>query len=222
MQTANYEERYAGMSDGELADLVSAGLDSLNEEARHAFQTEPRKRGLTFAALRQQYPSEPVPNDVEREPKVSVLIRQFGVFPGLFPIGFVLLVLLYVLLMNEPYGIPTVTLVGYTGFVFLLVFCDTRGLKGYSLFRKAVRQKMPRLLAIHAAFLVVVFTVVTIAPWLRRSVPNSWLVEGGRKHVSLFEYLLALIGTAICMIEVWISRKILSRVEADRAAELPN
>ncbi len=62
MQTSeNYSERYAGMSDGELAELISDSLDSLNEEARHAFENELRKRGLTEATLREQYPPEQVP-----------------------------------------------------------------------------------------------------------------------------------------------------------------
>jgi len=221
MQTANYEERYAGMSDGELADLVSDGIQSLNEEARYACQAELRKRGLTLAALREQYPPEALSDDVRGESKVS-LVKEFGVFPGL-PIASVLVLLLYVPLVHKPFATQTITVLEYTVLVFVLVFCDTRGFKGYSLGQKAVRQKMPRLLAIHAVFLVIVFTVVTIAPWLRRSVPDSWLVEGGRRHLSLFDYLLALIGTGIWMIQVWISRKILSRsVEADRAAGLPN
>jgi NADH:ubiquinone oxidoreductase subunit 6 (subunit J) len=228
METANYENRYASMSDGELAELITAGRDSLNEEAKHAFHAELRKRGLTLAALREQYPPELPPTEIEREPaerdpKVSVLIRQFGVFPGFFPIGFVLLALLFILLMHEPYGIQTVTLVGYTGLVFLFVFCDTGKRKGYSLFQKAVQQKLPRLLAIHVVLLIVVFTWVTVVPWLRRFVPDSWLVEHVRRGIwnraggNLFEYLAVLIGTAICMIQVWISRKILTRsVEADR------
>ena len=38
---------YGEMSDGELADLISDGFDSLNAEARHAFEIELRNRGLT-------------------------------------------------------------------------------------------------------------------------------------------------------------------------------
>jgi NADH:ubiquinone oxidoreductase subunit 6 (subunit J) len=207
-------------------------MNQHGEQAKHALHTELRKRGLTMAALREQYPSELPPTEVEREPaerepRVSVLIRQFGVFPGLFPIGFVVLALLFILLMEEPYGIQTVTLVGYTGFVFLLVFCDTGKCKGYSLFQKAVQRKLPRLLAIHVVFLIVVFTWVTVAPWLRRFVPDSWLVVHASRGIwdraggmNLFEYLAMLIGTAICMIQVWITRTILRRsVEADRPAE---
>jgi hypothetical protein len=59
--TENYAERYTAMSDGELAELVSDGLDSLKEEARPAFENELRKRGLTLAKLREQYPPEQVP-----------------------------------------------------------------------------------------------------------------------------------------------------------------
>jgi hypothetical protein len=47
--TENYAERYAAMSDGELAELVLDGLDSLKEEARFAFENELRKRGLTLS-----------------------------------------------------------------------------------------------------------------------------------------------------------------------------
>ncbi len=59
--TENYSERYAAMSDGELAELVSEGLDSLKDEARPAFENELRKRGLSVATLRQQYPPEQAP-----------------------------------------------------------------------------------------------------------------------------------------------------------------
>jgi hypothetical protein len=59
--TENYAERYAAMSDGELAELVLDGLDSLKEEARSAFENELRKRCLTLATLREQYPPEQVP-----------------------------------------------------------------------------------------------------------------------------------------------------------------
>lgn len=59
--TENYGERYAAMSDGELAELVLDGLDSLKEEARSACENELRKRGLTLALLREQYPPEQIP-----------------------------------------------------------------------------------------------------------------------------------------------------------------
>lgn len=59
--TENYTERYAAMSDGELAEIVSDGLDSLKDEARPAFENELRKRGLTVATLKQQYPREQAP-----------------------------------------------------------------------------------------------------------------------------------------------------------------
>ena len=62
MHTAeNYPERYSEMSDAELAELVSDGVNSLNQEARIAFQNELRKRDVTLATLREQYPPERVP-----------------------------------------------------------------------------------------------------------------------------------------------------------------
>ncbi len=58
-----YAARYGEMSDGELADLISDGFDSLNAEARHAFEIELRNRGLTVEKLREQYPPEPIPKE---------------------------------------------------------------------------------------------------------------------------------------------------------------
>jgi hypothetical protein len=58
MTSAEYARRYAEMSDGELAKLISDGRDSLNDLARKALDQELQKRGLTEEQLAQEYPAE--------------------------------------------------------------------------------------------------------------------------------------------------------------------
>jgi hypothetical protein len=75
--------------------------------------------------------------DREQVPRVAVL-KEWGVIIVL-PIMFLLLMILFAALRKNPFEIQIVSLVAYTGFVFLLVFCDTRSWKGYSLGEKVVR-----------------------------------------------------------------------------------
>jgi hypothetical protein len=164
---------------------------------------------LALKGISMEYPAEPLSSDAKREPQISVA-KQVGTFAGLL-VGFVLVLVLYIVLADEPFGIQVATIVAYTGFVFFSVFCDSRWLKGYSLRQKAVRKEIPLLLAIHAVFLVVVFMVLTIALSLRPSLPASWLAERGKKHDSWFVDLLLLIGAVTITFQVFISRRILSR-----------
>jgi hypothetical protein len=209
MQTAaNYADRYAAMSEGELGDLLSDDLDSLNEEAKSAFQGELRKRGLTLAKFREQYLPEPQSNGDQGESRGS-LLQEFG-FLGI-PVGLVLTLVLYFVLAEKPIGTQVATMVAYTVYVFFLLFSNVRSSKGYDLRQKAVRQTIPHLLGIHAAFLVVVFIGLTVSLWLRPALPPSWIVERGRRDGSWFDISLVLVGVGTCMFQVHICRKILSR-----------
>ena len=126
--------------------------------------------------------------------------------------------MLYAALADNPFGIQITTLVAYTGFIFFPLFCNLRSTKGYDLRQKAVREKVLHLLAIHAVFLAIVFVGLTVALWLRPSLPSSWLVERGRKHDSWFSDLLLVMGVVAVAIQVSISRRILRRsVEANQA-----
>jgi hypothetical protein len=205
---ANYAERYAAMSDSELADLVLSDPDSLNEEARSAFQAELRKRGLTLAKLREQYAPEPPSNDDESNSRGS-LIQNFG-FLGI-PLVCILALALYFVLADKPFGIQVATLVAYTGYVFFFVFSNLRASKGYDLRQRAVRQKIPHLLVIHAVFLAIVFIGLTVALSLRPSLPPSWLEPRGRRGENWFELSILAIVFVTCMFQAQICRKILSR-----------
>jgi len=221
MQTAaNYAERYAAMSDSGLADLVSGDLDSLNEQARSAFQAELRKRGLTLAKLRKQYPPEP-PSSDDGSNSRSSLVQEFG-FLGIVLVGFLALVL-YFVLADKPFGIQVATLVAYTGYVFFFVFSNLRSSEGYDLRQRAVRRKVPHLLVIHAVFLAIVFIGLTVALSLRPTLPASWLEPRGRRGENWFELSILLIVLVTCMFQVHICRKILSRsvgVESSKLTSL--
>lgn len=209
MQSATkYADRYLAMSDRELADLASGGLDSLSEEARSAFHSELQKRGLTVEKLRGHYPSEPPSNDDKGEARGSVL-QEFG-FLGI-PVGLVLALALYFALANRPFRIQVATLVGYTVFVFVFLFSNVRSSRGYDLRQEGVRRTIPHLSAVHAAFLAMVFMGLTVALWLRPSLPSFWIVGRGRRGGSWFDISLLLMGSVTCMFEVHICRKILSR-----------
>jgi hypothetical protein len=133
------------------------------------------------------------------------------------PFVAVALLILIVALGKNPYRFQIVTLLGYTYFVFLLVFCDTRGWKGYSLGEEAVRQKLPLLLCIHAGFLVVIFAGVTVAILVHPHLSLFWTLERGRggsgrfSNLSYFDFISVLIGVAILFTQVFISRGILGR-----------
>jgi hypothetical protein len=127
MQTfANYAERYAAMSDSELAGLVSGNLDSLNEEARSAFQAELRKRGVALAKVGEQYPGE-LPSGEDKRSSRGSLLQEFG-FLGILPVGFLSLAL-YFVLADKPFRLQVASVAAYTGYVFFSVFSNIRSSK---------------------------------------------------------------------------------------------
>jgi hypothetical protein len=70
----------------------------------------------------------------------------------------VLAVLSLYTVFGDSVGIPAANLISYTAVVFWFVFMGSKWLgAGYSLRDKAVQRMIPRLLAIHAVFLVLVF-----------------------------------------------------------------
>ncbi|MGB7556625.1 MAG: hypothetical protein WBM04_19825 [Candidatus Korobacteraceae bacterium] len=56
MSSNDYTDRYSGMADGELAQLIFDGPDSLSDIAREAFDAELQRRGLSYEALAREYP----------------------------------------------------------------------------------------------------------------------------------------------------------------------
>ena len=144
-------------------------------------------------------------------PHVVALIVLLGTF--LFYIYF---------LDGRPFEIQAISLIADTEFVFLLVFFDTSMGRGYSLRDKAVQRQLPRLLQIHFVSLVFLFALITFALSARSRLPHSWLVDPGYRYsTSPFVSVLLLIGVAMVIAQVLISRRILSRA-LEAAAISPN
>jgi hypothetical protein len=153
---------------------------------------------------------------VRPESGVSVA-KQFGTWLGLVS-GSMAILFLLILIGDKPYGVQFTTLIGDTGFVYFLVFCDSRAYKGYSLRLTAVRKKIPTLLAIHAAFLLFIFVALTAALSVRSHLSSSWLITKGKRD-SWFDVLLLVIGVTVYVSQTQICRKILSRsIDADTNA----
>jgi hypothetical protein len=143
-----------------------------------------------------------------QENRVSVA-KQLGTWLGIVSGGMALF-WLAILIADKPFGLQIITLIGYTALVFFLVFFDSRAFKGYSLRVKAVQDKLPTLLTIHALFLLFVLVALTAALSVRPQVLSSFHITNRNKD-NWFDYLLIIIGVIICMSETLISRRILSR-----------
>ncbi|MGB8761556.1 MAG: hypothetical protein WA811_10900 [Candidatus Sulfotelmatobacter sp.] len=105
----------------------------------------------------------------EKAPKVAIgmslgilAVYLVGAFGGLC---------LFIVLGERPFGIQIATAIVYTYFAFWYVFFPTRGqLEKYSLRNKTVQRQIPRLLAIHCAFLILILLGQTVLfalkPWV--------------------------------------------------------
>jgi len=128
----------------------------------------------------------------------------------LLAVTIVSVLVLYALFGEEPFGFQLVTVIAYSWTVFLFVFFRWKGFdKAYSLRDKAVQRQIPRLLAIHGAFLLLVFAVLKLGSYLRSGLPSSWLAEDVRHH-SWFSTGLIWVCTVVWLAQVYLSRSILS------------
>lgn len=120
-------------------------------------------------------------------------------------------------LAGAPYLTQVITVLVYTGAIFLFVFFRTRGFNtGYDLNDEAVREKLPRLLILHAVFLAWVLSIQVAASLARPHLAAYWFKEYSR-HDTLFWDVSILFYVSNGMAQVLISRGILGRgVEAQK------
>jgi hypothetical protein len=142
------------------------------------------------------------------------LFRAWGIFI-VMPVLFVATMFVFIALRDNPFEVQIAWIIWYTGWVFLLVFCDVgsrsgKTTKGFSLGEKAVKQKLPLLLCIHAVSLVVLFAGVTEAMRLR---PHSW--SRWRPDFAYFDLICILTGTAIAFAQIHLFRRLLGRALKD-------
>lgn len=131
-------------------------------------------------------------------------------------------VILLFLLHPVPFGIEIAIAIIYTAAAWWQTFCRIRGENSsYSIQTAEVRQKVPRLLAIHFGFLVILFAGLILIPFLRLHVPPDWLKQS-EKGGSKFGMLLIAGGVILLGTESLICRGILRRaVEAEAAQQAP-
>jgi hypothetical protein len=142
-----------------------------------------------------------------------VLFKELGVFI-VIPVTVLATMLVFVTLRDKPFEIQIASVIMYTGFVFFFVFCDAgagraikaKGTKGFSLGEKAVRQKLPLIVCVHAASLVVLFACVTAALRLR---PYTW--SRWRLDTEYFDLIMLVTGVAILFAQVHFFRRLLGR-----------
>lgn len=149
-------------------------------------------------------------DDPDERVTAVALLKSLGPIIAI-PIVAVALLILLITLEGNPFQIQIVTLLAQTGFVLLLVFCDTRSWVGYRLGDKAVRQKLPLLLCLHAGFLALVFGGATGAFLLRPHLPDFWTLERDRNGTSYFDLVLLFTGFAVVFSQVFLFRGILGR-----------
>jgi hypothetical protein len=158
---------------------------------------------------------------VLRKFHIAAVVNILLWFGGLMT-AFLATVFLMVILMDKPFGVQIVSLVGDTEFVFFLVFCDSKSWRGYSLRNRTVQQQLPHLLRIHSLFLSLIFVVLTIALSARPHLPDVWFVESGSwRRSSPFAFVLIFAGSAAAVTEAWILRRMLSRA-LESASISPN
>ena len=131
---------------------------------------------------------------------VAYLAGAFGAF------------LLFIFLGDKRYGTQITTIIVYTYFAFWYVFFPTRGLlEKYSLRNTTVQRQIPRLLAIHCAFLILIVFGQTLLLEMKPHLPAYWFAEerGGR-GAPLYFWVMFIPPIILFWAQVLISRRILS------------
>ncbi len=149
-------------------------------------------------------------DDRERAPQVSramtlgiLIAYMVGVFGG---------ICIFIALGERAFGIQIASAITYTYFAFWYVFFPTRGLlEQYSLHDKTVQRRIPLLLAIHSAFLILMFVGETVWFSMKHHLPSYWFTEHGKPVGPLYVFVVFGSVTVLFFTEVLISRRILSR-----------
>jgi hypothetical protein len=160
-------------------------------------------------------------DDREEAPQVSramtlgiLAAYMVGAFGGLC---------IFIILGERSFGVQIATAIMYTYFAFWYVFFPTRGLlEQYSLRNKNVQGRIPLLLAIHSAFLILIFFGETIWFSMKPHLPSYWFTEHGKRGGPLYISVVIVSVTALFFIEVLTSRRVLSRSVSEAMNESGN
>lgn len=129
--------------------------------------------------------------------------------------GLLLILLLYMVLGDKPYGVQIATLIAYSMAVFFSVFMRSRLGHGFALRSEAVVRCAPRLLRLHLGALAIVFALQTIALEIWPHLPLWWVHEDTR-HQSPFSLVLLIFFTIFGVAQIVWFRSILSKAQQNR------
>jgi hypothetical protein len=154
----------------------------------------------------------------EKAPQVS-LATTLGIFAA-YLVGAFGGICIFIVLARRAFGIQIASAITYTYFEFWYVFFPTRGLlQQYSLHDKMVQRRIPLLLAIHSAFLMLIFVGETVWFSMKPQLLSYWFTEHGKPVGPLYVFVVIGSVTVAFFIEVLISRRILSRGLGEGLAE---
>lgn len=120
-------------------------------------------------------------------------------------------ILLYIVVGDKPFGVQVATALVYTCVVSAYTFLHTNLGPGYKLKDPSVRQALPRLLVMHAAFVVLLVSFQSAMFAAKPHLPPSWLGESGPKHESIYELVLLVTCVLIGALQIVWSRRTLHR-----------
>jgi uncharacterized membrane protein YidH (DUF202 family) len=149
--------------------------------------------------------------DETEELKLSSLLKVLGAI-AIGVISFFVVFFIFLILSDRPYAVQIFTLICYTSLTFIFIFFRTKLGKGYSLSNPFIQKQLPRLLAIHGAFSLAIFSVQTYVMHVWSRLPASWTAETGPKHNSWLSSGLGVILVIVWITEVLVCRGILRRI----------
>ncbi len=149
-------------------------------------------------------------DDRERAPQVSPAMT-LGILAA-YLVGAFGGICIFIVLGERTFGVQTASAIMYTYFAFWYIFFPTRGiLEQYSLHDERVQRRIPLLLAIHSAFLILIFVGETVWFSMKPHLPSYWFTEHGKRGGPLYVSVVIVSVTVVFFTEVLISRRILSR-----------
>ena len=165
--------------------------------------------GRSLKALRKMGLLEEV-NDKTEKFCLASFMKALGLI-AMGIIAFFVAFSIFLIQSDRPYAIQIFTLLCYTALTALHIFLRSKLGRGFSPSNPAVKKQLPRLLGIHSAFSIVIFSAQTYVLHIWSRLPVSWTAEIGPKHDSWIELGLIVLFVLTWMAEVLICRTILSR-----------
>jgi len=148
-------------------------------------------------------------DDWEKRPRASTAMAPspalaLGVLAA-YLVGAVGAFFLFIFLGDRSFGTQIATVLVYSYFAFWYIFVPK-----YDPRNKTVQQQIPRLIAIHCGFLILLFIGQTVLFGMKPRLPSYWLTPHGKQGDTLYGALI-FVPVIVFTMQVFILRGILSR-----------